>query len=121
LADLAGARITASRSEIKRGEWERFEREAFTVIPCGSVAYKLSLVACSECDATWTLVPKHEWDVAAGVALVLAAGGSVYTVDGSPVVFNRRVPKLAGMIASGPGLAVPIADFLEIQLEKHLS
>ena len=35
----------------------------------GSVAYKLARVACGLADATWTLVPKHEWDVAAGVAL----------------------------------------------------
>ena len=113
---LSGARITASRSEIKRGEWERFADEEFDVIPCGSVAYKLALVACSECDATWTLVPKHEWDVAAGVALVLAAGGSVFTVDGSPVVFNRPKPKIAGMIGCAPGLRDPIGRFLDIDV-----
>ncbi len=114
---LSGARIMASRSEIKRGEWDRFEGEDFQIVPCGSVAYKLGLVACGECDATWTLVPKHEWDVAAGVALVLAAGGSVFTIDGSPVVFNRPKPKLSGMIATAPGLAGPISEFLQIELK----
>ena len=116
LETLSGARITASRSEIKRGEWDRFEAEGFEVVPCGSVAYKLGLVACAECDATWTLVPKHEWDVAAGAALVLAAGGNVFTVDGTPVVFNRPKPLLSGMIATAPGLAGPISEFLEIEL-----
>lgn len=120
-SSLAGARITASRSEIKRGEWERFEGGSFEIVPCGSVAYKLSQVACAECDATWTLVPKHEWDVAAGVALVLAAGGSIFTVDGTPVTFNRRSPTLPGMVASGPGLAKPIADFLDIELKGATS
>ena len=116
LDHLSGARITASRSEIKRGEWDRFEGEAFEVVPCGSVAYKLGLVASNECDATWTLVPKHEWDVAAGAALVLAAGGCVFNKDGTPVVFNQPRPKLTGMIATGPNLANPIADFLGIRL-----
>jgi myo-inositol-1(or 4)-monophosphatase len=62
-------------------------------------------------------VPKHEWDVAAGVALVLASGGKVFTVDGSPVTFNNPRPKLSGMIASSAGLAVPISNFLGISLE----
>lgn len=115
---LSGARITASRSEVGRGEWDVFEGQGFEVVPCGSVAYKLALVACAECDATWTLVPKHEWDVAAGAALVLAAGGCVYALDGAPVRFNRPKPKLSGMIATGPGLAVPISEFLQIELKK---
>ena len=36
----------------------------------GSVAYKLALVSAGLADATFTLTPKHEWDVAAGAALV---------------------------------------------------
>ena len=39
---LEDARILASRSEYKRGEWQRFEGSGFTVQPMGSVAYKLS-------------------------------------------------------------------------------
>lgn len=113
---LEDARIAASRSETKRGEWERFSDAPFTVIPCGSVAYKLGLVAAGRCDATWTLVPKHEWDVAAGVALVLAAGGRVFTVDGSSLTFNRAEPVLSGLIAAGAGLAEPIAELLGIDL-----
>lgn len=116
LESLDGARICASRSETKRGEWERFADASFEVIPCGSVAYKLGLVAAGQFDATWTLVPKHEWDIAAGVALVLASGGEVFTVDGSPVTFNRPRPKLAGLIATGPRLGSAVASFLEIEL-----
>ena len=42
---LEGATILASRSEIKRGEWKRFDNAPFKVEPMGSVAYKLALVA----------------------------------------------------------------------------
>jgi myo-inositol-1(or 4)-monophosphatase len=101
---LAGARVVASRSEVRRGEWQGYREELFEIRSTGSVAYKLALVAAGLVDATWTLTPKHEWDVAAGVALVLAAGGAV--VAGSPeeLRFNRERPKLSRLIASNPVL-----------------
>ncbi len=101
---LKGAVVLASRSEFDRGEWARFRDAPFEVRPVGSVAYKLALVAAGLADATWTLVPKHEWDVAAGVALVRAAGGIVLGRDGSPPEFNQRRPLLAGLIALPPAL-----------------
>ena len=109
---LAGARVLASRSEHKRGEWKCFEGAAFVVTPMGSVAYKLSLVAAGLADATWTLTPKHEWDVAAGVALVTAAGGRVRCLDDMEVKFNHSNPLLTGLIASGPGLWPDVAQLL---------
>lgn len=113
-ADLEGVRVLASRSEVKRGEWERFAQAPFEVVPCGSVAYKLACVAAGLTDATWTLVPKHEWDVAAGAALVLASGGAVYDLGGKLPPFNCPKPKLEGLIATGPGLAEPVRRFLGI-------
>lgn len=98
---LEGARVFASRSEVGRGEWARFHEAPFEVVPCGSVAYKLALVAAGRCDATWTLVPKHEWDVAGGAALVRAAGLSVIHADGTEPRFNQRSPLLQDFLA-GP-------------------
>jgi myo-inositol-1(or 4)-monophosphatase len=102
----------ASRSEHTRGEWQCFEDAGFTVQPMGSVAYKLSLVAAGLADATWTLTPKHEWDVAAGVALVTAAGGRVRCLEDAAVVFNRREPLLSGLMASGPRLWPDVVELL---------
>lgn len=90
--------VLASRSECKRGEWERFRASAFRLRPMGSVAYKLALVAAGKADATWTLVPKHEWDVAAGVALLRAAGGIVLRKDGIAPAFNQMDTLLPGLI-----------------------
>ncbi|MBT3773596.1 MAG: 3'(2'),5'-bisphosphate nucleotidase CysQ [Gemmatimonadales bacterium] len=95
-----GIRVLASRSEIRRGEWDRFE-EAFSVEPCGSVAYKMALVAAGQADATWTLVPKSEWDVAGGVALICAAGGAVTLADGTKPSFNQTTPLFPNFVAAG--------------------
>ena len=101
---LRGARVLASRTETGRGEWARFAGASFDVVPTGSVAWKLALLAAGRADATWTLTPKHEWDVAAGVALVLAAGGAVFGLDGRSLPFNRPHPRLPGLVACAPGL-----------------
>jgi myo-inositol-1(or 4)-monophosphatase len=103
---LEGATVLASRSEVRRGEWETFRNAPFTVRPTGSVAYKLALVAAGLADATWTLISKHEWDIAAGVALVEAAGGFVECLDKSTPTFNNRSPVFSGLIAG----ALPLRE-----------
>ncbi len=95
--------VLASRSEFDRGEWDRLRKSSLTVVPMGSVAYKLARVAARLADATWTLVPKHEWDVAAGVALVGAAGGIVKTLQDQPPRFNRPQSLFDGLVAFSAG------------------
>ncbi len=114
-ADLAGATVLASRSEVTRGEWDRYDDAPFSVCAMGSVAYKLARVAAGLDGVTWTLVPKNEWDVAAGVALVHASGGMAVTTDGSERRFNQADPLLPGFIATGPGLGPTVLDFLEVR------
>ncbi|MGC2182519.1 MAG: 3'(2'),5'-bisphosphate nucleotidase CysQ [Terriglobales bacterium] len=101
---LKGAIILASRSEIKRGEWKRFETAAVRVRPMGSVAYKLALVSAGLADVTFTLTPKHDWDIAAGAALVTSAGGFISTLESSHLLCNRKSPLLPGLLAGGPFL-----------------
>jgi len=103
--DLRGALVLGSRSEVKRGEWSSFFGTPIAVRNMGSVAYKLGLVAAGLADATWTLVPKNEWDVAGGAALVAAAGGTVMGLDYQPVKFNQAETLMDGFIATAPGIA----------------
>jgi len=55
-------------------------------------------------DATFTLTPKHEWDVAAGAALVESAGGLVRTLANSPLQCNNKSPLISGLLACGSNL-----------------
>ncbi|MGH7815083.1 MAG: 3'(2'),5'-bisphosphate nucleotidase CysQ [Candidatus Binataceae bacterium] len=95
---LRRAAVLASRSEIGRGEWDEF-RGKLKVVPAGSVAYKLAMVAAGLADATFTRSPKSEWDIASGAALITIAGGTVADIGGRPVRFNRRNVLLKGLIA----------------------
>jgi myo-inositol-1(or 4)-monophosphatase len=108
---LERATILASRSETSRGEWKAYEGKV-TVRPVGSVAYKLALVAAGQADATFTGSPKSEWDIAAGVALIKAAGGEVTDIHGHQMLFNKASVKVPGMIGSNGHLHVPIERLL---------
>ena len=70
---------------------ERFVRavpRAESVQRTGSAALNLAYVACGRIDAFWSSSLKP-WDMAAGVALVLEAGGRVTAVDGRPFLLAR--------------------------------
>lgn len=111
---LEGMDVLASRSEVGRGEWARFESAPFRVVPMGSVAWKLALVAAGRAAATFTLCPKHEWDVAGGAALVRAAGGTVLGLDGEVPRFNRPGTRLPGLVACAASLTPALRTLLGI-------
>jgi myo-inositol-1(or 4)-monophosphatase len=110
-SELTNAVVLASRSETSRGEWKAYEGK-IRIDPIGSVAYKLALVAAGRADATFTLTPKSEWDVASGTALVIEAGGRVTDLDGNALRFNQPSVKLKGFIASTAALYPAIARML---------
>ena len=91
--------MLVSRREHGQGKWLRFEGSELTVSPIGSIAYRLALVAAGYADATCTFDPRSEWDVAGGVALIQSAGGTVQMLDGSPVLFNKMVPRVETFFA----------------------
>lgn len=119
--DLAGAVVLASRTEVKRGEWEPFQDTHLVIRPMGSVAYKLALVAAGVADATWTLTPKNEWDVAAGVALVEAAGGFVQNLENCSLTFNNEFTFVSGLLAGGPHLRQQLTSLIQQHREANAS
>jgi myo-inositol-1(or 4)-monophosphatase len=94
--------VLASRSEYKKGKWECYRGQFFHVIPTGSVAGRLARVAAGLADATWTMDARHEWDVAAGVALIRAAGGRAEIARGVEPTFNQVSPRFDRLAAFAP-------------------
>jgi len=91
-----GARILCSRSEIKKGWFDGF-KDQLTLQPVGSVAYKFGLVAAGRAEATFTPRPRNAWDLAGGVAILLAAGGEATDRHGAPYRFNTQTPLKDGV------------------------
>lgn len=87
---LDGARVACSATELRRGDL--VTPTEFTLLPIGSAAYKLGLVAAGRVDANFTPNPRNAWDIAGGVACVLAAGGRVTDRVGQELRFDRTSP-----------------------------
>jgi myo-inositol-1(or 4)-monophosphatase len=64
-----------------------------------SIAYALAQVAAGRVQATLTIEPENEWDLAAGVLLIRESGGTVLDAEGRPFVFNQASPRFRGVIA----------------------
>lgn len=69
---------------------------------CGS-SVKFCYLAQGEADIYPRLSPTHEWDIAAGCAILAAAGGAVTDPNGGQLEFGRRADKflVPGFIAWG--------------------
>jgi 3'(2'), 5'-bisphosphate nucleotidase len=78
--------------------------------PCGS-SVKFCYLAQGEADVYPRLAPTHEWDIAAGCAILAAAGGAVIDPAGRRLQFGRQAEKflVPGFIAWGdPAKAIPV-------------
>jgi 3'(2'), 5'-bisphosphate nucleotidase len=69
-------------------------------VSCGS-SIKFCRIAEGSADLYPRLAPTHDWDVAAGHAIVAAAGGDVSAGDGSRLVYGTPKRLLADFIARG--------------------
>jgi 3'(2'), 5'-bisphosphate nucleotidase len=69
-------------------------------MPCGS-AVKFCRIAEGSADLYPRMGPTHDWDVAAGHALIEAAGGRVMAPDGQPIRYGTPELLIPGFIASG--------------------
>lgn len=91
--------VEASRSDIDKGYFTEFE-PLMEIRPCGSIAYKLARLAAGKADCVFSLTPKNEWDIAAGLILVTEAGGKVSSASREAFVFNQPKTLVNGVIAA---------------------
>ncbi|WP_221088280.1 3'(2'),5'-bisphosphate nucleotidase CysQ [Deinococcus aquaedulcis] len=84
--------------------------------PSGSIALKLARIAAAQADATFSMSPRSEWDLAAGHALLRAAGGELRRRDGRPIPYNQPRPHIEqGLIAGHPAAL----SWLDAALAEH--
>lgn len=97
-ATLTHAKALASRTEAEAGEWDRFAD--LQLAATGSVAWKCALVAAGRADLTFSLRPRHVWDVGAGFALVRWAGGRVSDKEGQCITIAPTYTKVRCFLAT---------------------
>ena len=86
----AGLTVVGSRSHGDASAMDAFlaGRKVVDFRPAGS-SLKLCLIAAGEADLYPRLGTTMEWDIAAGHAVLAAAGGRVETVDGAPFTYGK--------------------------------
>lgn len=67
-----------SRSEWHKGFFHNIKNKNIVVVPRGSIAFKLGILACGACDFVVSSAPKNIWDIAAGTILLQQRGISFY-------------------------------------------
>ena len=78
---------------LNHGAWQRPVWHGTACAPAGfmplpSIAYRLARIAVGDGIATLTMRPVNALDIAAGHALLMAAGGVLLAEDGVPVTYN---------------------------------
>ncbi len=117
-ATLDGALVLVTRWTLRRGGSHAFAGAPFQPRPVGPLAYALALIAAGRADAMWSRSSKPEWDIAAGVALIAAAGGYAAAWDGGPLAFNRWPPRVSGLAVAGTPLAPAVRAFIAAQAPR---
>ncbi|MDY0012405.1 MAG: 3'(2'),5'-bisphosphate nucleotidase CysQ [Rhodocyclaceae bacterium] len=98
----AGLTVVASRSHGDAAALDAFlaGRKVASLTNAGS-SLKLCLIAAGEADLYPRLGRTMEWDVAAGHAVLAAAGGRVATLDGADLLYGKAGLDNPHFVASG--------------------
>lgn len=93
-APAAGLTVVASK---RHGDPERLQEYlrpyAVNELINRSSSLKFCVIAAGEADLYPRLAPTSEWDTAAGEAILIAAGGVVTRLDGSPMIYGKVAQK----------------------------
>src|SRR5271166_4621040 len=84
----AGDVVFLNHGAAQRPLWSSAACAPARFLPLPSIAYRLARVAAGDGIATVTLRPVRAHDIAAGHALVTAAGGVLIAEDGAPVTYG---------------------------------
>jgi 3'(2'), 5'-bisphosphate nucleotidase len=96
-----GLKIMVSRSHLDvhtKAYIAKFPQAA--LLQCGS-SVKFCRLAEGAADLYPRLAPTHDWDIAAGHAILAAAGGKVTAPDGSPLAYGSKELLIPAFLAWG--------------------
>jgi 3'(2'),5'-bisphosphate nucleotidase len=96
-----GLTVVASRSHRDAATDALIEKLAVADFKAAGSSLKFCLVAAGQADYYPRTGPTAEWDVAAGHAILLAAGGRMTMLDGSPFTYGKANFLNPGFIAQG--------------------
>jgi ADP-ribosylglycohydrolase len=116
----AGEHVWATASaELRPETWARAVAPA-RCIAMPSIAYRLARVAAGDGVATVSIHGVNEYDIAAGMALVRAAGGVVLDAQAREVVLSGTLDaRASGCFAGAPHAARDLARFDWFALESE--
>lgn len=106
---VLGARVLTSKLSDDPRHWRTGGVPAYKRSFRPSLAWRLCLVAEGRFDATISLRPAWEWDIAAAGLIAERAGAQVTDQRGAGLVFNRPSAQSDGLVVAPPALH---ADFL---------
>ncbi|MQA93432.1 MAG: 3'(2'),5'-bisphosphate nucleotidase CysQ [Streptosporangiales bacterium] len=107
--DGGPVRIAASRTRapaLVEDLARRLDEEGVgaELVPMGSAGAKIAAVLQGTVDAYLHAGGQYEWDSAAPVAVVQAAGAHATRIDGTPLTYNQADPYLPDILVSRPEL-----------------
>src|SRR6266545_836836 len=101
----ARCRVTSARTGPPEFVRKRAAETGAELVLLGSAGAKIVLVLTGGVDAYIHAGGQHEWDSAAPVAVVQAAGLHASRIDGRPLAYNQPDPRLPDILVCRPGIA----------------
>ncbi len=102
----AGDVVFLNHGAWQRPVWNGIACAPAAFMPLPSIAYRLARIAVGDGIATQTLRPVNALDIAAGHALLMAAGGVLVTEDGETVTYNEQGESRPSACFGGPAKVV---------------
>ncbi|MDO5369832.1 3'(2'),5'-bisphosphate nucleotidase CysQ [Paracoccus sp. (in: a-proteobacteria)] len=116
---LEGAEVLTTKAALDPMFWRGGRVPPFRRSFRPSLAWRLCLVAEGRFDATLSMRPVWEWDIAAASLIAGRAGCGVTDRRGRPLRFNRVPPLGDGLIVAPPALHGELVAALDVEPPQH--
>lgn len=116
--DLSKAHIISSKGHFNRVFTEETQKPS-TRTWNSSMAYRIARIAEGAADATISLTPKNDWDIAAAHLILEEAGGQMSTHLGNTITYNNQEIRHPSVVAATKSLYKPIINKTEQAIKQN--